>query len=280
MTMNFFGFPKEIRLQIYSELLVCSDPIVFVADYGPLSPPLFRSRRDGLCPALLEANKKVYSEASPLLYSNNRFRFPNAFASISSAADTPHIAPFLRQIGSQASLVRHIYITFPTFNDFQHGRARLHEAHIKNLELIRDTCPRITTLELSLPPDHLSSALCDSHIAAEALDLLDTRFKAIPSLKEIIVNFQVYSEEDLIDGLMEKMHERGWTVQITKLPKKVWISENDRVEFDNEEDCNAYNEEQGLLDWQREQEQEDKWWTEEYYRRRRDPYWKNDSDYD
>jgi hypothetical protein len=79
---------------------------------------------------------------------------------------------------------------------------------------------------------------------------------------------------------MKKMRECGWTVQITKLPKKVWISDDDRVEFDNEEDCNAYNREQLRLDWQREQEQEDEWWTEEYYRRRRDPYWKNDSDYD
>jgi hypothetical protein len=41
MTMNFFGFPKEIRLQIYSELLVHPEPLVFVADYGPQSPPLF-----------------------------------------------------------------------------------------------------------------------------------------------------------------------------------------------------------------------------------------------
>jgi hypothetical protein len=31
-----------------------------------------------------------------------------------------------------------------------------------------------------------------------------------------------------------------------------------------------------LLDLQREKEEEE----EEYYRRRRDPYWKNDSDYD
>jgi hypothetical protein len=35
-----------------------------------------------------------------------------------------------------------------------------------------------------------------------------------------------------------------------------------------------------LLDLQREQQEEKEWWREEYYRRRRDPYWKNDSDYD
>jgi hypothetical protein len=162
-----------------------------VADYGPPSPPLFRCKRDGLCPALLRVNKKVHSEASSLLYSNNRFRFPDILISTPSATNSPYIAPFLPQIGSQASLIRHICITFPfpTFDDFRHDRAMLHEAHIKNLELIRDTCTSITTLELLLPPDSTIYAFCDSPIAGEALDLLDTRFKAIPSLKEIIINF-------------------------------------------------------------------------------------------
>lgn len=277
--LRFFDFVIEIRLKIYSELLVHSEPIVFVASYGPPSPPLFRSKREGLCPALLRVNKKVHGEASSLLYSNNRFRFPDIFVSTPSATDSPHIAPFLRQIGSQASLIRHICITFPTFHDFRHEGAMLHEAHIKNLELIRDTCTSITTLELLLPPDSANYAFDDSPISAEALDLLDTRFKAIPSLKEIIVNFQVYTAEDLSE-YRTKIRDRGWTVEVTKLPKKVWISDDDRVEFDNKEDCDAYNHEQLLLEWQREQEEEDEQWTEEYYRRRHDPYWKNDSDYD
>jgi len=69
--MGLFDLPVEIRLKIYSELLVLPEPIV--ADYGPSLPPLFRSRRNGLYPAILRANRKVYGEASPLLYSNNRF---------------------------------------------------------------------------------------------------------------------------------------------------------------------------------------------------------------
>jgi hypothetical protein len=63
--INFFGFPTEIRLKIYSELLVHSEPIVFVADYGPSSPPLFRSKRDGLCPALLCVNKRGAQRGQP-----------------------------------------------------------------------------------------------------------------------------------------------------------------------------------------------------------------------
>jgi len=120
-------------------------------------------------------------------------------------------------------------------------------------------------------------ALDDSPIAAEALDLLDTRFKAIPSLKEIIVNIYVYGEEDLSDDLMEEMRDCGWTVEVTKLPKKVWICHEAGLEFDNKEDYEEYMNHELLLDLQREQEEEEEWWREEYYRRRRDPYWKNDS---
>jgi hypothetical protein len=61
--------------------------------------------------------------------------------------------------------------------------------------------------------------------------LLDARFKAILSLKEIIANFRVYSEEDVSDDRM-KMRDREWTVEITRLPKKTWISENEQFEFD------------------------------------------------
>ncbi|SRR6266536_1860572 len=275
--MNLSGIATEIRLRIFSELLVLSEPIDFVADYGPPSPPLFRRQRDGLCPAVLRVSRMMHREASPLLYSNNRFRFPEVFTSTPSAPTSAHIGPFLDQIGSHARLIRYICIPFPTFDYPQPARAILHEAHIKNLELIRDTCAGIQTLELLVPPEHYNYALSHSTIAAEALNLLDTRLKSIPPLKEIIVNFKVYPEGDPSDDLTKKIHDYGWTVKVTELPKKVWISYDDRVEFDNEEDCDAYNNEQ----FRREEEEKEKeLWLEEYYRRRRDPYWKNDSDYD
>ena len=71
--------------------------------------------------------------------------------------------------------------------------------------------------------------------------MLNMLFKAIPSLKEIVVNVQVYGEEDLGDDL-KKMRDCGWTVEVTKLeiPKKVWICDEAGLEFDNEEDYRAY----------------------------------------
>ena len=214
--MGFFDVPKEIRFQIYSVLLVHSEPIVLVADYN--NPPSLRSRRIyGLCPALLQLNKQAHSEASPLLYSHNRFQFPNIFNSPDSAS----IAPFLLQVRSQANLIRHICVPFPNFDvDFQYTSANLHKAYVEDLELIRNICTSITTLELSVYSDRVNDALRDSPVAEQALDLLDTRLKAIQSLREIIVNFQVYSDEDLSDDRM-KMRDRGWTIEITKLLPKI-----------------------------------------------------------
>ena len=271
--MNFSKIAIEIRLQIYSELLVHPGPIDFLADFGPLSPPLFRGQKYGLCPAILRVSRMIHREASPLLYSNC-FRFPEVFTT-PSAPTSAHIGPFLDQIGSHARLIRHICIPFPAFDYPQPARAVLHEAHIENIELVRVNCTSIQTLELSIPPEHCNYALNHSAIAVEALDLLDARLKTIPSLKEILVNLKVYPQEDSSDDSTKTMHGYGWTVKVTELPKKVWISNDDRVGFDNQEDCNAYNDEQ----FRREEERNESW-LEESSRRGRDPYWRNDSDFD
>ena len=52
------------------------------------------------------------------------------------------------------------------------------------------------------------------------------------------------------------------------------------VEFDNREDCEAYDNEKFLIDERERQREKKEEWLEVYHRRRRDPYWKNDSDYD
>lgn len=277
--MNFSNIAVEIRLQIYSELLINSGPIDFTAGHGHSSPPLFRRQRDGLYPAILCVSRMIHREASPVLYSSNCFQFPEIYI-IRSGLTNAHIGPFLNQIGSHARLIRHICIPFPTFDYPQPARAILHEAHIENLGIIRDTCAGIQTLELLVPPEHCNYALSHDAIAVEALNLLDIRFKSIPSLKEIIVNFELYPERDLGDDLTERIHGYGWTVKVTTLPKKVWISIDDRVEFDNEEDCNAYDNEQSRREVEEEEKKANESWLEEYHARRRDPYWKNDSDYD
>ena len=106
MPMNFFNFPAEIRLQIYEELLVLPNPILFRINRDFVLIPLIPRYRYGLCPALLRANKTVHREASPLLYSGNCFGFadlePLRRFSINAA-----VASFLRQTRQNASFLRH-----------------------------------------------------------------------------------------------------------------------------------------------------------------------------
>ena len=127
---------------IYFELLVLREPIK--VDYVTSSPPLLQSKKNGLCPALLRTSKKVYYEASEILYSENRFLF-QAFST--------DIAQFLHQTRRKASNIHHICIPLPTFGHFQPDRATLYNTYVENLKLIRNTCTNITTLELLVSPD-------------------------------------------------------------------------------------------------------------------------------
>jgi hypothetical protein len=276
--MGIFDIATELRLQIYSELLVLSEPINFVQDFGT-SPVLRRSRENRLYPAILRVSRVVYDEAIQLLYSKNYFRFPEVFSSVRSAPTHAHIAPFLDQIGRQAMLIRHIRIPFPSFDFPVPERAKLHEVHIEDLELIGKNT-NVKTLELLITTEHCNYALCDWPIASEALSILDERLRAIHSLEEVVINFEEYPGCDPGDFLTKRMHDMGWTIEIIRLPKRVWLSCDDRVEFDNEEDCNEYNNEWFREEEEREKKRENEQWLEEYWRRRDDPYWKNDSDYD
>jgi hypothetical protein len=216
----------------------------------------------------------VQREARPLLYSSNRFRFSDLEPTHRLETKSAVLASFLSQIERQnASFLRHVCIDFPAFDDYRPGTAMLQEDSIKTLELIRDNCTGIAILETSLRDtfrlEFADYKLDSSPIAAEALELLDARFKAISSLKEVIVNVHVYDDEGLSDDLRKKMRDCEWTIKVTKLEES---------EHDLEED--EYADYEYYLEIEREQEREDEAWKEEYYRRRSDPYWKNDSDYD
>jgi hypothetical protein len=90
---------------------------------------------------------------------------------------------------------------------------------IKTLDLIRDNCTGIAILETSLC--YYWPVECYKGMALESLD---TRFKAIPSLKEVIVNF--FSEQDRGRSVLKKMHSYGWTTKRV-VPEKPEAEEDD-----------------------------------------------------
>jgi hypothetical protein len=279
--VKFFHFPTEIRVKIYEELLVHSEPITFTTCDDHSWPIAFLSKRYGLCPALLRANTTVHREARPLLYSSNCFRFCD-LERHTLCGKSAVLTSFISQIGLQnASFLRHVCIDFPAFDDYRPGTAMLQEDSIKTLDLIRDSCKGIVILETWLrdpcPLEWVDYKFDSSPIAADALDLLDARFKTISSLEEVIVDVPVYSDDDqtrddaLSNDLSKKMRDCGWTIKVSLSElKESWFSweEDEGVDYDY------------YLEMLRVEEREANEWAEIYERRRRDPYWKNDSDFD
>jgi len=223
MPLNFFSLPGEIRNKIYEELLVLPQPVTIdiATDswhdlHGVL--PAVKLDTSGLCLALLHVSKRVYSEASFLFYSENHFTLPDQESPPGYPLQSAILTSFLDRIGRQnASLLHHICIAFPAFDDYHIGRVTLREDSIRTLELIRLNCPNIITLETSLvTTDAMEvaiNALDSPQAATEALALVDARFKAISPLEEVIVN--VYDKPPN-DDLRKKIRDHAWTIKVTE----------------------------------------------------------------
>ena len=262
--MNFFNFPAEIRLQIYEELLVSSELIKFkTTEDSELSlPPLVLFKRYGLCPAALRANKTVHREANELLYTRNRFEFIDLIPTERlTPTDSTAVEYFLNQIGRpNASLLRHICIEFPEIND-EHDR--LHDDDIRTLELVREHCTGLTILEAPLYDIlpllefyHVDTGRWE--IVDAALQLIDSSFREISSLQEIIVHVYTTDEDKDLDDdekktttneLLQKMRSYGWTIQITVLDTKGEEELEDDSDIDSDDFLGIETEEEeGDLD--------------------------------
>ena len=257
--MNFFSFPAEIRLQIYEELLVSSEPIKFKTTEDseePSLPLVVLFKRHGLCPAALRASKKVHSEAIELLYTRNRFEFIDLIPTERlRPTDSTAVEYFLNQIGrSNASLLRRICIDFPDLIDNQPRTARLHEDSIRTLELVRENCTGLTILETPLDGTfqleyHRADTSLEFYnpdtglpgVADVALELIDSSFRKISSLQEIIVLVYTTDEDKDLDDdekktttneLLQKMRGYGWTTRFMVLDAE------EEKEEESEDDSN------------------------------------------
>ena len=251
--MDFFGFPTEIRLKIYSQLLVSPALINLEKREYPLPARLRLEESIDLCPALLHTSKRVYDESVSLLHSDNCFHFSEEDEATTGYATGTTLALFLRKIGLLAKYVHHVCITLPnrsTLLDTQ-----LDADYLRDLDLIRDGCISITALKVSLP---FTSGL---PVSTVLLDSIDVRLKALPLLRHVIVNVRWHGGESVEESddesedlgsvddwnhpkgcLTAKLREYGWKVHITKVPplKEVWTDPDGMIEFDNEDDYHDY----------------------------------------
>lgn len=169
---NFLSLPRELRDLIYAYVLVNEEYI----DLGTwIYPPL--------SPQLLRTNKIIYDEATKVLYTYNRFNF--------ALCHSDDILPsFLDQIGPDNSKhIRHIRIDFPTFQYLDLGDVTLTDKSVRILEKLKDCCGNLRTLTTSRSStDNMERKLNNlEHPKAvtEALKLVDTRFRAISSQREM-----------------------------------------------------------------------------------------------
>lgn len=198
---SFLSLPSELRNGIYELILLHEEPIDPWFDYN---------RRQKLTPGLLRANKAVHREASSLFYAQNRFDF--------TKGTLEDVASFLEQIGSNnAAYIRHICVDFPRFLYLDPSDVTLEEESVGILANIQSGCANLSTLTTSLYSTNAMELRLDNldnpKIVTEALKLVDTHFRAISSLQEIIV--EVY-EDGPSDHIRRRMKSHGWTISTTE----------------------------------------------------------------
>ncbi|KAI1271631.1 hypothetical protein F5Y07DRAFT_340280 [Xylaria sp. FL0933] len=195
---SFVGLLSELRNEIYELILWHQEPInPWARSYSTL--------QQDLTLGLFYVNKAVYREASSLFYSKNCFDLFHTIAGL--------VVSFLEEIGNNAAHIRHVIIDFPDFTKLWSGRVALMADSEKILDTIQRRCTSLSSLKSSFySTRNMELSLCDldSHDDAnEVLELVDTRFKAIPSLREVILEADEVAPSDHI---RQKMESYGWTI--------------------------------------------------------------------
>ena len=252
-------FPEPITIKINPSSSRC------VRGVSMDNYDLFLQAISTLCPAILVANKQIHHEATPLLYSMNRFRVGAGEYSYTYETSREILQKFLDHIGNQnASFLRQICIAFPAFNIYHAGNITLQEDSVLSLELLRDRCTNLHILETSLETttavEHSIDSLDNPLAATEAMALVNTRFKALPSLKEVIVNVSDKAPNVL---LREEMRSCGWRIEVT-------ASKSDRSHDSYDDTDDGYDGyDYYFYDNWRERRDEEDWW-DDFDRRQND----------
>jgi hypothetical protein len=203
MSSPFLNLPGELRTEIYSLVLLHPDPI------GPWS-----FSYDSLNPSLFRVNKTIHYETIPLFYSQNRFSFTYGYSE--------EIATFLLKIGpNNANSIRHICIAFPQFISQKSGIVTLQDDRIAILDNIQSSCNNLSMITMSpqsiyihdLTPDRLNTLdKYNVKVISEALKLVTTRFRAIPSLQKIFVEV-LDGDDGRNDVIRREMASQGWMIK-------------------------------------------------------------------
>ncbi|KAK8013606.1 hypothetical protein PG991_009199 [Apiospora marii] len=214
--------------------------------YSDLPPALRRAWTKGLYPSILRVNKQICLEASPLLYSENQFRFVDLWLWPYNGIARVDVTPFFSGISLQASSLRHICVNFPSFKQsyFEPSdMVKMDDVDINNLRTIQATCTGLTTIEFLLCFAADVPHMNNQDNIVDPLTALESLLKSIPSLKQVIVNAHSSKNTNMTDendvecgsnDIWRRMIGYGWIVNVSDPPKRTWISSDALVGFHNE----------------------------------------------
>ncbi|TGO61927.1 hypothetical protein BOTNAR_0121g00130 [Botryotinia narcissicola] len=222
MTTNIFSLPRELRNKIYGELLVCESSIDIDSQ--------LRFLPRNLTQGLLFTCKTIHGEATSVFYAQNIFEF-----------DLWNAQGFLNKIGPiNASSIRRIAITFPAFYDLENIELQVNDS--QGLSKIQNDCTSLITVETDLESTNAWQTrldeLDDLNVVAEALALVNSHFRAIPSLQNITVNLY---EEGPGDYIRREMMNHGWTIKTTENPNSDHDTNDIYQWLDPPQDDDDYN---------------------------------------
>ncbi|KAK8016088.1 hypothetical protein PG993_014277 [Apiospora rasikravindrae] len=193
---TFLSLPRELRDQIYELCLLHPEPFDPWSSYGQLHE---------LTLGLFRLNKAIHTEACSLFYAHNHFDFTSVTAE--------KVVSFLEVIGRNAGYIRHVLVDFPEFLYLDPGDIALVAKDIDIIASLQRNCTNLSTLTTSLHTTHHMEIRLDTiehpKVATEALKLVDTHFKSIPSLQDIIVEVYEFGPNDYI---RRQMVRQGWTI--------------------------------------------------------------------
>ncbi|RYP52804.1 hypothetical protein DL768_002053 [Monosporascus sp. mg162] len=201
---NFLSLPRELRDIMYEQLLVLDEPIV-----SPTRPNRPRLQTT-LHTDILLANKMIHSEASSVLYGQNRFDL--------TKCTSEQISLFVTRMGrDNSSHVRYIHINFPGIRDRDQDDVVFDDDSAMILAVIQLNCTNLHSITTYPDGDQLNTI--DKPLVIEkALALINTHFKAILSLGVVVI--QVY-KDGLGGSVRDTMKSYGWKVEEIEREKEL-----------------------------------------------------------
>lgn len=207
-SVDFLTLPVGIRNKIYKRVLFVPHPLYLFQEPGSHVESFMPEKPVGWL-AILYTNRKIYREASAVLYEKNRFHLVDI-----TEQQFGLLQSFLECIGPvNAASLSHLCINFPVVESAcgPSGNINPRLDSLETLKLVRDKCTNLSTLEMLVHHKNRDVFRKTDNFLLEALSLVDSQFKTIPSLEKVIVRFTVH------DGVPSSttrklMQELGWVV--------------------------------------------------------------------